>query len=209
MQRCLVLNICCIFVYIPPWEYTFISATPYGLVIDKHKFNIMKQEFIKWCCCMLATMVVFAGCKKLDYEVLSNINIKLTSSAFDAEQVNISVVSVQANYTDTSWVDLSANRQSYNLLDYQNNLDTSIAKGTLPATSILRKIKIVFGNQNTIKLNGKLIPLVTSNNPVVVLDVNRKLNRNIEKVVVAINPILCIGINENGLYQFTPVAAIK
>ena len=145
----------------------------------------------------------------MDYEVLSNINIKLTSSAFDAEQVNISVVSVQANYTDTSWVDLSANRQSYNLLDYQNNLDTSIAKGTLPATSILRKIKIVFGNQNTIKLNGKLIPLVTTGNPIVVLDVNKKLNRNVEKVVVTMNPMLCIGINENGLYQFTPVVAIK
>lgn len=28
MQQCLVLNICCIFVYIPLWEYTFISATP-------------------------------------------------------------------------------------------------------------------------------------------------------------------------------------
>ena len=36
MQQCLILNICCIFVYIPVWEYTFISANPYGLVIDKH-----------------------------------------------------------------------------------------------------------------------------------------------------------------------------
>lgn len=27
MQQCLVLNICCIFVYISPWEYTFIGAT--------------------------------------------------------------------------------------------------------------------------------------------------------------------------------------
>ena len=169
----------------------------------------MKHEFVKWRCCILAILVMFAGCKKLDYEVVSNINIKLTSLAFDAEQVNISVVSVQANYEDTNWVDLAANRQSYNLLDYQNNLDTSIAKGTLPATSILRKIKIVFGNQNSIMLNGKLIPLVTTGNPVVVLDVNKKLNRNVEKVVVAINPVLCIGINENGLYQFTPVAAIK
>ena len=169
----------------------------------------MKHEFVKWRCCIFAILVMFAGCKKLDYQVVSNINIKLTSSAFNAEQVNISVVSVQANYADTNWVDFAANRQSYNLLDYQNNLDTSIAKGTLPATSILRKIKIVFGNQNTIMLNGKLIPLVTTGNPVVVLEVNKKLNRNVEKVVVAINPMLCIGVNENGLYQFTPVAAIK
>ena len=63
----------------------------------------MKQEFVKWCCFMLA-FVLFAGCKKLDYEVVSYVNIKLTSSAFDAEQVNISIVSVQANYSDTSWV---------------------------------------------------------------------------------------------------------
>ena len=158
---------------------------------------------------MLAMLMMFAACKKLDYEVLSNINIKLTSSAFDAEQVNISVVSVKANYADTNWVDLSTNNQSYNLLAYQNNLDTSIAKGTLPATSILRKIKIVFGNQNSIKRDGKLIPLVTTGNPVLILDVNKKLNRHVEKVVVAINPMLCIAINENGLYQFTPVAAIK
>lgn len=168
----------------------------------------MKQIFVKGCCCLLV-IVVLASCKNLNYEVVSNVNIKLTSSAFDAEQVNISVASVQANYNDTTWVDLATPPQSYNLLDYQNNLDTAIAQGTLPATSILKKIKIVFGNQNTIKLNGKTLPLETANNPVVVLDVNKKLNRNVEKFVVAINPMLCIAINENGLYQFTPVAVIK
>ncbi len=168
----------------------------------------MKQEFVKWCFCILA-IVVFASCKNLNYEVVSNVNIKLTSSAFDAEQVNITVASVKANYNDTTWVDLATYPQSYNLLDYQNNRDTSIAQGKLPATSILKKIKIVFGNQNTIKLNGKTLPLQTVDNPVVVLDVNKKLNRNVEKFVVVINPMLCIGINEKGLYQFTPVAAIK
>lgn len=168
----------------------------------------MKQEFVKWYCCLL-TIVVFASCKNLNYEVVSNVNIKLTSSAFDAEQVNISIASVKANYNDTTWVDLATSPQSYNLLDYQNNLDTSIAQGPLPATSILKKIKIVFGNQNTIKLNGKTLPLQTANNPVVILEVNKKLNRNTEKFVVAINPVLCIVIKENGLYQFTPVAAIK
>ena len=168
----------------------------------------MKQEFVKWCCCLVA-IVVFASCKNLNYEVISNVNIKLTSSAFDAEQVNISVASVQANYNDTTWVDLATSPQSYNLLDYQNNLDTSIARGPLPATSILKKIKIVFGNQNNIKFNGKTLPLQTANNPFVILEVNKKLNRNMEKFVVTINPMLCIGINENGLYQFTPVASIK
>lgn len=168
----------------------------------------MKQLLINCFCCLL-TIGLFTGCEKAAYEVVTNVNVKLTSFAFGAEQVNISINAVQANYTDTSWVNLVVDKQSYNLLDYQNNVDTTIARGPLPATSILKKIKIVFGVQNSIKLNGKLLPLTSSKNLVLVLDVNKKLNRNIENVIVAINPTLSITINENGLYQFTPVAVIK
>ncbi|MCY7420513.1 MAG: DUF4382 domain-containing protein [Chitinophagaceae bacterium] len=168
----------------------------------------MKQLLVKCFYCLL-TIGLFAGCEKAAYEVVTHVNVKLTSSAFEAEQVNVTINSVQANYTDTSWVNLATNNQSYNLLDYQNNIDTSIARGPLPATSILKKIKIVFGVQNYIKLNGKLLPLVSSQNPVIILEVNKKLNRNIENVVVAFNPTLSITINENGLYQFNPVAVIK
>src|SRR5690242_1143063 len=90
----------------------------------------------------------------------TTLKVNLTDAPMDAEEVNIDLQAVRVKFTDdsTGWTDLSATPGVYNLLGLQNGLDTLIGQGTVPA-GMLREIRLVLGNNNSIKVNGQTYPL--------------------------------------------------
>ena len=97
---------------------------------------------------------VFSACNKESRT--STLHVKLTDAPGDWQEVNIDLKAVNVNFNDdsTGWVSLQTTDTIYNLLGFQNGLDTLVAQGTVPAKTI-KEIRLVLGNNNSIKVNGQ------------------------------------------------------
>lgn len=170
----------------------------------------MKQKIFSTAFLLLSIFVI-SSCEKSNYEILTTFHVRLASVPFDTRQLNIDIKQVQVRYSDNpSWVLLKTPEQVYDLSAYENGIDTLIAEGTLPATSIVQQMKLVLGTGNTIRINGKFFPLITTKPETeVILDVNKKLNRKDETVKVVFDPSLSISQTEDGTYQFDPRVVLK
>ncbi len=162
-----------------------------------------------WAISCLIALTGFSSCEKSDYEVNTTFNVRLSSAAYSAEQVNINIQKVQVNVSDKGWVDLTSSGEIFNVRDYQAS-DTLLANGKLPATSIVSQLRLVFGSNNSIKLDGKVLPLsLDSSKAEMLLTVNRKLNRSQETVTVVINPSLSVSKSAEDGWLLNPVATIQ
>lgn len=96
-----------------------------------------------------------------DAEVLpgydyTQLTISLTDAPTAIEEVNIDLVKVVIKGDgQTEEVDLNTNAGIYNLLDYQNGLDTVIA-GIFTNIQFINQIRLVLGEDNTVKVNGEI-----------------------------------------------------
>ncbi len=93
------------------------------------------------------------------------LNVKLTDSPADFEEVLIDVQKVEINYSggndSSSWMTLeNTNAGVYNLLDFSNGLDTVLVEQELPAGHILQ-MRLVLGDNNQVKKNGVYYDLKT------------------------------------------------
>lgn len=79
--------------------------------------------------------------------------IKLTDLPAEIEEVNIDILVVGV-IVDDSLHSLYTNAGIYNLLDYAGNKDTLIASKNIPV-GYLSQIRLILGNNNSIKLNGE------------------------------------------------------
>ena len=170
----------------------------------------MKQSAFLLTIFLLAS-VIFTGCEKALFETVTTFNVRLTaSSEIAAEQLNVEIKSVEVSYDNNSWETLNTPGQVYNLLEFKGGADTLLAAGSLPATSVVKQMKITFGANNSVKLDGKLLPLTTANNTnTIVLTVEKKLNRIVEKVTLVIDPAASIKQTTEGGFVFAPVASIR
>lgn len=162
-----------------------------------------------------ALIIFFAlcstACKKTTYEVVSTFDVRLASAtAFDAQQINLDIQQVKVNYGDTAWVAINTYKQVYNLLNFQNGTDTLIANSELPATSVIKQLKLVLGTQNSISRNGKSLPLTIYNAATeLTFLVDRKLNRKVETLTLSFDPARSVSETAEGSYVFKPVVVIK
>lgn len=179
-------------------------------LVNNVNSQTMKQKWIITAFILIPVITIVA-CNKTTFESVSKFNVKLASSGqLAVEQVNIDVQQVKVNYSDTTWVLLNTPQQVYNILDYKNGLDTVIANGTIPATSVVKQLKLVLGNNNTVKLGGKFFPLTSMDtNNELTLKVDKKLNRYIEHVTIVFDPANSVSMGLNGSYQLKPSVMIK
>jgi hypothetical protein len=95
----------------------------------------------------------------------SHLNVYLTDDPSAYSAVNIDIQDVQvhtgADTGENSWQSLHIFQPGvYNLLDFNNGMDTLIASVDLPAGSI-SQIRLVLGSNNSIVSNGNSYPLTT------------------------------------------------
>ncbi len=93
-------------------------------------------------------------------------NLTDAPASYDAVYIDVQEVKVHvSNSGDTSnadgWITLPNTQPGiYNLLDFQNGIDTLIASGDVPAGKI-SQIRLILGPQNSVVVNGVSEPLKT------------------------------------------------
>ena len=103
--------------------------------------------------------LVFASCSNEDN---ARLEVRLTDSPGDFEEVNIDIQEVQVNTTDgnSGWQSLSIEPGVYNILELTNGIDTLLGAIELPAGRI-HQIRLVLGDENSVKVDGVTYPMST------------------------------------------------
>lgn len=171
----------------------------------------MKNHFFLAAIAFLS--VSFYACQKsTDASGSSQLKIRMTDAPFDAQQVNVDLREVRIVYhQDSSWTSLQTNAGVYNLLDFQNGLDTLIATGQVPAGSTVKEIRLILGSNNSIMIDSVVSPLTIPSGSETGLKIklNKKLNRSVEDVLLDFDANLSIHRTGNGSYMLKPVIKLK
>jgi len=110
----------------------------------------------------LVVLFFFAAC---DSNNTTRFNLRLTDAPADVEAIYIDVVSVEIHASDDenngSWQTLDiVNAGIYNLLDFNNGMDTLLATAELPAGEI-SQMRLILGSNNSMVKDGVTYDLGT------------------------------------------------
>lgn len=108
---------------------------------------------------LAATVLVFLYSCKKDSES-TRVRINLTDAPAMYEEVNVDLreINIKLDGDSAAWISLPTKAGIYNLLDYQNGVDTLISEATLTGSAI-KEIRLVLGSDNSIKKDGESYPL--------------------------------------------------
>lgn len=154
---------------------------------------------------------IFIACNK-DGNTTTDLRIHLTDNPYNATEVNVDIREVRVNFRDDSsgWVNLETHAGIYNLLDFQNGIDTVISQMIVP-TGTVKEIRFVLGSQNSIKIADVVYPLTIPSGASsgLKLKLNKKLNAHLDSLVIDFDAALSILQNGTGDYHLAPVLKIK
>lgn len=162
----------------------------------------------------LTFMGIFYACTKNTAEAgtTTTFKVNLTDNPFAAEEVNIDLKEVRINYKDGSeeWAVLPTKAGIYNLLDFTNGVDTTIATGTVTAKNI-GEIRLVLGTNNSIKIGNEVYPMTipSGSETGLKLKVGRNLKDGIDELTVDFDAALSVHQAGNGSYMLKPVLKLK
>lgn len=107
-------------------------------------------------------MLFFASCNR--DEATTKLNVHLTDAPADYDAVFIDVIDVQIHASDQdnegSWESLDVNTGIFNLLDFNNGMDTLLASAELPVGNI-SQMRLVLGSNNSVVIDGESFNLET------------------------------------------------
>ena len=153
--------------------------------------------------------MLFFGCKKDNAN--STLQIRMTDAPVGLDEVNIDLRQVNVKFaTDTAaWVPLQTTPGIYNLLGLQNGVDTLIAEGNF-STNVVKEIRLVLGDNNSIKAYGQIYPLTipSGSESGLKIKVSKQLNANLETLLIDFDAALSINQEIDG-YKLRPVLRIK
>lgn len=173
------------------------------------KFAIISAYFL--------FVLFITGCSQdnLD-ENSARLRVKLTDAALPVlSGVNIAIQSIELDYRDSvssaaeNWVPLEYSGGEYNLLKYRNGKTLQIVDQYFPSGMVSR-VRITFGDNNTINLNGNdiILQLPDDFNNVLEVDAQITLESSIIcSVIIDIDLAQSIYL-QNGNYYFEPVARV-
>jgi hypothetical protein len=166
------------------------------------------KKFVLPLAMLIATL---AACNK-DDDSTTNLKIRLTDNPYNATEVNIDLQQVRVNFSSDSagWTDLQTRAGVYNLLDFQNGVDTLIAEQVVP-TGTLQEIRFVLGSRNSIKVNNVVYPLTipSGSSSGLKIKLNKQLHADLDSLIIDFDAALSILQTGAGDYKLSPVLKIK
>jgi hypothetical protein len=110
---------------------------------------------------MLALILVFTSCSKDkdDEAGTTEFSVRMTDAPGPFDEVNIDIQGVEVKSNQGTYM-LNVNSGVYDLLDFVNGTDTLIATAGIPSGTV-SQIRLILGNNNSVKINGQLYPLDT------------------------------------------------
>jgi len=173
----------------------------------------MKKNVLILAAFVLFSAIAFISCKK-DDNGTSTLNVRLTDEPTAYDEVNVDIREVMVKFakdtTSNGWVTLATNPRIYNLLAYQNGVDTLLATGTFPVQTV-KEIRFILGPNNTIKDNGIVYPLVIPSGSESGLKIkfSKDLRATLETVIIDFDAALSVKKEGTGDYKLRPVLKIK
>lgn len=154
--------------------------------------------------------LILAACKK-DADQ-TTLHIRLTDGPGDFQQVNVDIQEIWAKTSnDTAkWIQIPTNVGVYNLLDFQNGIDTLIASGPVPPVT-LKEVRFVLGPDNSVMVDSLVYPLTTPSAQESGLKVklDKKLNLDLNTIVLDFDAAESVKVQGNGVYKLHPVIKLK
>ena len=160
----------------------------------------------------LLLIVIVNSCQKEKGSGTTTLRVHLTDNPYNASEVNVDIREVRVKVGDdsTGWASLNTNASIYNLLGLQNGVDTLLATGVIP-TGVLKEIRFVLGDDNTIKIDSTVYPLTipSGSESGLKIKLNKQLNATIDSLVIDFDAALSISQTGTGEYKLQPVLKIK
>lgn len=170
----------------------------------------MKNTFL-FALLTLTFMGIFYACTKTGEAAGTQVKVRLTDKPYKADAINVEIKEVRVKQnSDDEWAVLNTKAGVYNLMDFQNGIDTLIASGTIPGNYI-REIKFVLGTENSIKIGNQVYPLTipSGSESGLKLTTDRNLNNSTDEVTVDFDAALSVHQEGNGTYMLKPVLKLK
>lgn len=176
----------------------------------------MKKNLVISAAFLFIVSLVFTACSKDDSpgNSTSKLDIRLTDAPIAFDEVNVDIQAVNVKFSDDTssngWVSLTTSPGIYNLLAYQNGVDTLLATGMFPAR-VVKEIRFVLGPNNTIMDAGVVYPLTipSGSESGLKLKVNRALRASLETMIIDFDAALSVTREGTGDYKLRPVLKIK
>ncbi len=174
----------------------------------------MKRTILILSAILFSASVAFISCSKDDTKGTSTLHVRLTDAPTAYEEVNVDIREVRVKFSDdtlsSGWVTLTTYPGIYNLLAYQNGVDTLLGTGVFP-TQVVKEIRFVLGPNNTIKDAGVVYPLTIPSGAEsgLKLKINKALNATLETIIIDFDAALSVKKEGPGDYKLRPVLKIK
>jgi hypothetical protein len=172
-------------------------------------FSDMKKTLL---IALAASFAFFFACNKDDNKDSVTLNIRLTDGPGDFQQVNVDIKEVRIkSASDTAqWIALNTNAGIYNLLDFQNGVDTLLATGTV-SSDTLKEIRFILGDDNSVMVDSVVYPLTTpsAQQSGLKIKIDKSLNLDINTLTLDFDAEQSVHQTGNGGYMLKPVIKIK
>ena len=163
---------------------------------------------------LLFSSVLFASCDKNNdantaaEKSQTRVFVYLHDQADNYQQVNVDIQQVIIKgYGNNDEYDLADNAGVYNLLDYQNGLDTLLGEITVDYDSI-SQIRLVLGPENSVMVDSVLYPMETpsAQQSGLKINVHGEL-MYVDTFIVSLDFDVSESVHQlgNGTYQLHPV----
>ena len=156
----------------------------------------------------LSAGIFFIACKKESGS--TTLKVKLTDAPASYEEVNVDIheVNIKMDGDSASWISLPTTAGIYNLLEYQDGVDTLISQAVLTGKSI-KEVRLVLGDENSIKMGGVIHPLIipSGSESGLKIKMNKTLNGGIDYLTLDFDAALSVKQETNG-FKLRPVVKI-
>jgi len=159
----------------------------------------------------IASVFIFQSCANdnvatIEETVQQSLELYLTDCPYEADEVNVEIISVILEDDAGELVTLNTNVGVYNLLDFTDGIDTLLAFGNIALDNI-ENIFIELGSQNSIVVDGETFPLEIEGDHTVNINVDID---NLEYTEFLVDFFACTSIIEvGGEYFLNPIIIFK
>lgn len=176
-------------------------------IFNNKLFSNMKKTLL-----IALGLIAIIACNKDDNRGTVTLNIRLTDGPGDYQQVNVDIqeVRVKSASDSSQWITLNTNAGIYNLLDFQNGVDTLLATGTV-SSDTLKEVRFILGDDNSVMVDSVIHSLTTpsAQQSGLKIKIDKTLDLDINTLTLDFDAEQSIVETGNGGYILKPVIKIK
>lgn len=99
--------------------------------------------------------IFIQSCKKEDAgQQTGTMEVKMTDAPGNFASLDVQITKVEAYLENKGWVTINSQTQAVSVLDLTNGAETTIANSSSLSAGVYSKLRLTFGNTNTLQLAG-------------------------------------------------------